>query len=425
MSRSVFVCNAARTPWCRLGGALSAIPAATLGGHAARDVLLRVGGRPDDVDMLAVGSGQGAHGTALASEVAAVAGLETHAFRVSAGGISSEQALSAAKDAITLGRCDVAIVVGVETPSRRTVALSQPLREAVTSTKLADTAAEKLRAWAGLKAADLRPRATPTSDPVTGESLASVAEGVALRFDIDRDAQDRLAQRSHQRAVDAWQADRIRPRLVAIPRPVLRRVDEDNQVSAMEIVERDDGPLRTVSERSLASEPTLVSRTPGGRVPSSVATVTGGNLAHPSDGAAAILLATPDAARARGWTTLACLDDILFDREDPRTQPWMGGAAALSQLLERQQLGLDAIDVLEMTEASAATSLAVISRFPGLDPRVVNRWGGALAYGRCDGADGLRLLTHALDRLVLTGGGDAVVASSAQAGLGAAVLLRI
>lgn len=425
MTRPVFICNAARTPWCRVGGALSAIPAATLGGHAARDTLLRVGGRPGDIDMVVVGSGQGAHGTALASEVAAAAGLHAHAFRVSAGGVSSEQALSAAKDAIALGRCDAVIVVGVETPSRRTVALSQPLREAVASTKLADTAAEKLRAWTGLRAGDLKPLATPTADPVTGESLASVAEGVALRFDIDRDAQDRLAYRSHQRAARAWQADHIRPRLVAMPRPVVRRVDEHNQVSAVEIVERDDGPLRPLSERSLASEPTLVSRDPQGRVPTAVASVTAGNLAQPCDGAAAVLLATPDAARARGWTTLACLDDIQFGREDPQTRPWMGGAAALRRLMDGQGLELDAIEVLEMTEAAAATSLAVVASFPELDPRVVNRWGGALGYGRCDGADGLRMLTHALDRLIVEGGGVAAVASSAQAGLGAAVLLRI
>ena len=410
-SRRVVVVHAVRTPWRRRGGALSAIPAAELGAIALREVVLRAGLRPAAVEGVVVGSARSSG--ALAAEVALRADMATPASSAAMGAASGERAIAEAAAAIRLGQAAVTVAVGVETPSEIVVGMSQPLREAVANTVLAERAIDKVRGWAGLKATDLRPASASPRDPVTGETVAVAAEALAQRLGLDRDAQDRFAIRSHNRAVEAARAGRGTDRVIGVPIP-----------PDATLVERDDGPRAGLSLHALADEPPLCSSDAEARVPGSVGTVTASNLADPADGAAALLLADAEDAARRSWPVMGEIVDARFAVDDPFERPFLAGATALLDLLQAHHLEPSELAAVELVEPAAALVLGAIARLPGLDVQRVNRWGGNIAFGRPAGATGPRMVMTALDRLEDEGGQLAAVASGAEAGQGAALLLK-
>jgi acetyl-CoA acyltransferase len=409
--RRVVVVQAVRTPWCRRGGALSAVAAAELGAIALREVVLRAGLRPEAVEGVVVGSARSSG--ALAAEVALRADMATPASSAAMGAASGERAIAEAVAAIRLGPAAVTVAVGVETPSEIVVGMSQPLREAVANTVLAERAIDKMRGWAGLKAMDLRPASASARDPVTGESVEVAAEGLAQRLGLDRDAQDRYAIRSHSRAVEAQKAGHGSDRVIVVPTP-----------PDATLVERDDGPRPGLTLHALAEEPPLCAADDEARVPASVGTVTASNVAEPADGAAALLLADADMAAREGWSVMGEIVDVRFAVDDPFERPFLAGATALLELLDARRLDPAELAAVEMVEPAAALVLGAVDRLAGLDVQRVNRWGGNIAFGRPAGANGPRLVMTALDRLEDEGGQLAAVASGAEAGQGAALLLK-
>ncbi len=411
--RRVVVVEAVRTPWCRRGGALSAVPAAELGALALREVVLRAGLRPDVVDAVIVGSERSGTTGSLAAEVALRADMAAPAHSVSMGAATGERAVASAASAVMLGQAEVAVVVGVETPSEILLGISQPLREAVATTVLADRAIDKVRAWTGIKPSDLRPAAPALRDPVTGDTVAVAAEALAQRLGIARDAQDRYAIRSHTRACEAAAAGRFADRLIVVPTP-----------PDAVLVDRDDGPREGLTLHGLADAPPLSRHDPGARVVDAIATVTEANIAEPADGAAALLVADADRAAREDWRVLGEIVDVRFAVDDPFARPYLAGAEALLRLLAARGIAADELAVLEIEEPAAALALAAIERLPGVAMASVNRWGGNIALGRPAGASGLRLVMTALDRLGEEEGELAAVAGGSEAGQGAALLLR-
>ncbi len=415
MGGRIAVVDAVRTPWSPRGGGLSGMSAASLGAVAVRELLLRAAVLPEVVDLVVVGSARSGTSGSLGAEVAFRAGMDAVAPSVSMGDVSGERAIAEACRAILVGDIDTAVAVGVETPSDLQIGFSAPLREAVMGTRRGETAGDKLRAWAGVKATDLRPTATAAElrDPITEQTLAAAAEAVALRFGLDRAAQDAYAVRSHARAFR--RAREGAAEVVPVPAPA---------GAGVIVVERDEGPRAEVTAQSLARRAPLAKPGAALSVPATIATVTTGNLSTQADGAAAVLLTRPDLARSRGWTVLAEVDGARFATADPFGSPRLGGAVALGRLLEEKQERLEHIAVVEASEPAASFALALLASLPELDPNVLNRWGGSIALGRCSGGSGVRLLGTAIRRMHAAGVDKAVVIGSGAAGHGASLLVR-
>lgn len=387
--------------------------AAALGAVALRELLLRAAVLPEVVDLVVVGSARSGTSGSLGAEVVFRAGMDAVAPSVSMGDVSGERAIAEASRAILGGDIDTAVAVGVETPSDLQLGLSGPLREAVMGTRRGETAADKLRAWAGVKATDLRPTASELRDPITEQTLAAAAESVALRFGLARDAQDAYAVRSHSRAHRRARGEAIE--VVPVPAPA---------GAGVMVVENDEGPRSEAAAQSLVRRAPLAKGGTGHFVPPTIATVTTGNLAAQADGAAAVLLTRPELARSRGWPVLAEIDGARFATIDPFALPRLGGASALRRLLEEKGEAIADVAVVEASEPAAAFALALLATLPEIDPAVLNRWGGSIALGRCSGGSGVRLLGTAARRMAAAGTDKAVVIGSGAAGHGAALLLR-
>jgi acetyl-CoA acetyltransferase family protein len=204
------------------------------------------------------------------------------------------------------------------------------------------------------------------------DSLGQTAENLAAHG-IAREEQDRFALNSHRKALAAIDAGRFADELVA--------VDE---------VDADEGPRRDTSLERLAKlRPAFVE---GG-------TVTAGNSSSLNDGAAALLLTSPDYARAHGMQPLARIRSVAVAGVPPRIMG-IGPVPATAKALERAGVTLDDIGLIELNEAFAAQSLAVLNEW-GLDAddERVNPNGGAIALGHPLGCSGARILTTLLHEM--------------------------
>ncbi|HEX5912757.1 MAG TPA: thiolase family protein, partial [Rubrobacter sp.] len=206
-------------------------------------------------------------------------------------------------------------------------------------------------------------------------------EGLAGEYDISREAQDRFALRSHQKAVEATDEKRFREEIV--PVTVKTRKEET-------VVEADEGPRRSASLEKLAKLPPAFKE--GG-------SVTAGNSSSLNDGAAALLVVSPEYARAHGLEPMARIRSMGVAGVPPRVMG-IGPVPATNKALERADVSLDDIDLIELNEAFAAQSLAVLYEW-GMDPddERLNPNGGAISLGHPIGCSGARILTTLLHEM--------------------------
>jgi 3-oxoadipyl-CoA thiolase len=212
------------------------------------------------------------------------------------------------------------------------------------------------------------------------ESMGETAENVAEKYGISREEQDRFACESHTRAVRAQRARTFDGEIV----PVLieRSKGEPN------IVHLDEGPRSDTSMEKLAAlKPAF--RTNG--------TVTAGNSSSLNDGAAAVLVVSEVRMRQLGFHPMARIVATGIAGVDPRMMG-IGPVPAANAALRKAGLTIDQIDLVELNEAFAAQSLAVM-RDLKLDPERVNVNGGAIALGHPLGCSGARIMTTLLHEL--------------------------
>jgi acetyl-CoA C-acetyltransferase len=238
------------------------------------------------------------------------------------------------------------------------------------------------------------------------DSMPETAENVAREYGIEREAQDRMALASQQKAAAAQKAGffdaEIAP--VTIPQkkgdPVVLNRDEPPRETSMEALARLKGVVR-----------------PDG-------TVTAGNASPVNDGACALLLADEDGAKQHGLQPRARVVGMATAGVPPRIMG-MGPAPATRKVLALTGLTLEQLDVIELNEAFAAQGLAVL-RDLGLqddDPRV-NPNGGAIALGHPLGASGARLVTTAINQLHRSGGRYALCTMCVGVGQGVALIVE-
>jgi acetyl-CoA acyltransferase len=239
-------------------------------------------------------------------------------------------------------------------------------------------------------------------------STGLVAENHARESDISREAQDAFALRSHQRAVAAIDSGRFAEEIV----PVKARLEIDRKEGPRceeSIFATDEGPRRDTSAEALTKlRPAFHAK----------GSVTAGNSSQTSDGAAAVVVTTGEAARARGLPPLGRFVAFATAGVEPE-RFGIGPVPAIRKVLKLAGLSLDQIDLVELNEAFAAQVLACLKVLP-IDPEKLNVNGGAIALGHPLGCTGAKLTTTLLHEMKRRRARYGLVTMCVGGGMGAA-----
>ena len=391
------IIDAVRTPVGKLRGALSAVRPDDLGAYVIEQLLGRnPAAQPGAVDEVFFGSANqaGEDNRNVARMSLLLAGLPEHVpgvtvNRLCASGL--EAAVQAAR-AIRLSDMDLCIAGGVESMTRAPWAVMKP------GEGFAGGSLQSYDTSLGWRFPNPR-----MAQRFPLESMGETAENVAAKYGIPRAAQDEFALRSHQRARAAHEAGRYRAELLPVTVPGKQPV----------VVDRDEGPRADTSLEKLARlKPSFRD---GG-------TVTAGNSSSLNDGAAALLLASDRKASELGLKPLARIVAAASAGVDPRLMG-IGPVPATQKALKKAGLSAKQLDLVELNEAFAAQSLAVIEEL-GLDPERVNVDGGAIAIGHPLGMSGARLLGHLAHALKARGGRYGLATLCVGVGQGVSVIIE-
>ena len=240
-------------------------------------------------------------------------------------------------------------------------------------------------------------------------NMGLATENVARKYEVTREQQDQFALRSHQRAAAALDADKFRDETVAL-HVTLEELDERGKKQRLEVVfDKDEGVRRDTSAEGLARlKPAFHVK----------GTITAGNASQMSDGAAAAIVMSDAKANELGVKPIARF--VAYATAGcPPEEMGIGPVVAIPKALKLAGLKLDDIDVIELNEAFAAQSLAVIKTL-GLDPDKVNVNGGAIALGHPLGCSGAKLTASILRELERRNGRYGMVTMCVGGGMGAA-----
>jgi acetyl-CoA acyltransferase len=244
-------------------------------------------------------------------------------------------------------------------------------------------------------------------------NMGLATENVARKYEVTRDEQDEFALRSHTRAAAALDADKFKDETVPL-NVVLEELDEKGKKHRREVVfDKDEGVRRDTSAEGLAKlKPAFHAK----------GTITAGNASQMSDGAAAAIVMSDARARELGAQPMARF--IAYATAGcPPEEMGIGPVFAIPKALKLAGLTLNDIDVIELNEAFAAQSLAVMKTL-GLDPEKVNVNGGAIALGHPLGCTGAKLTASILRELERRNGRYGMVTMCVGGGMGAAGILE-
>jgi 3-oxoadipyl-CoA thiolase len=367
----VVIVDAIRTPIGSLGGALAPVRPDDLAALVIREIIQRSKLDVSLVEEVYFGCANqaGEDNRNVARMAALLAGLpvEVAGMTVNRLCASGLNAVNQAARAIKAGEGQVFIAGGVESMSRAPYSL--PKAEAGFSFG-------NLTAWD--TALGWRYPNPKMKEKYGTDAMGETAENIAMeRPHITREKQDAFALRSHQKAIAAIDSGKFAQEILPVPIPQRK----GNPV----LVTTDERPRRDTTMESLAK--LKASFREGG-------TVTAGNSSGLNDGAAALLLMSAEKAKALNLKPLARLVASAAAGVPPRVMGY-GPIPATRKALERAGLQIKDIGLVELNEAFAIQSLAVIEEL-GLDPEIVNVNGGAIALGHPLGCSGARILTTLL-----------------------------
>lgn len=396
----VFICDYVRTPIGRYGGGLSSVRADDLGAIPLKELAKR---NPDldlaEVDEVIFGCANqaGEDNRNVARMSLLLAGYPdtvpgTTMNRLCGSGMD---ALITGARAIKAGEMNLVVVGGVESMSRAPFVMPKATSAFSRANEVHDTTI-------GWRFVNKLMKAQYGVD-----SMPETAENVADDFNISRADQDAMALASQQKAAVAMQNGRLAQEIVAVSIPQ-RKGDPI-------VVDADEHPRASTTAEGLAKLRGFVRE--GG-------TITAGNASGVNDGAAALILATKEAAKKHGLTPIARVLGGATAGVAPRIMGF-GPAPASKKLMARLGLTVDDFDVIELNEAFASQGLATL-RDLGIaddDPRV-NPNGGAIALGHPLGMSGARIAGSAALELRNTGGKRALATMCIGVGQGIAVAIE-
>jgi 3-oxoadipyl-CoA thiolase len=396
MSRDVFICEPLRTPIGRYGGALAKVRADDLAAVPIRALLQRHPGIAEYVDEVFFGCANqaGEDNRNVARMAALLAGLPEGVPGVTLNRLcaSGMDAVGTAARAVRSGEIELAIAGGVESMSRAPLVMGKAEQAFQRNVDVHDTTI----GWRFVN---------PLMKAQYGvDSMPETGENVAQEFQVSRADQDAFALRSQLRAERAQRDGILAEGIVPVQVP--------GGKSGPLAVDTDEHPRPGSTMEALAKLKPVVR--PDG-------TVTAGNASGVNDGAAAMIVASAEAARRHGLTPLARVLGMASAGVPPRIMG-IGPVPAVRKLADR--IGIKAIDfdVVELNEAFASQALACLRQL-GLadDAEHVNPNGGAIALGHPLGMSGARIAGDAVRELVRRGGRTALATMCVGVGQGVAI----
>jgi acetyl-CoA C-acetyltransferase len=393
-----FLVAGVRTPFGRYGGALATVRPDDLAAHVLRslaDALPSVDWTDLDDVLLGCANQAGEDNRNVARMATLLAGLPVAAPGGTVNRLcgSSLDTVAMAARAVRSGDADLVLAGGVESMTRAPFVMPKAGAPFARATEIHDTTI----GWRFVNPS--------MADRFGTDSMPETAENVAAQHGVSREDQDSFALRSQERTAKAIASGRLAREIVPVPVPQRRGHDV--------LVDRDEHPRDSTLEALAKLRPIA----PGG-------TVTAGNASGINDGAAAVLIASRRAVQRYGLTPLARITSGVAVGVPPRVMG-IGPVHSTRKLLHRNGVTIDDIDVVELNEAFAAQTLAVLREL-GLDDAAehVNPNGGAIALGHPLGASGARLALTAALELHDRGAGRAIATMCIGVGQGISVLLE-
>ncbi|WP_160724217.1 acetyl-CoA C-acetyltransferase [Bacillus sp. USDA818B3_A] len=392
MGKTVIL-SGVRTPFGKLGGALSSFSASQLGGVAVKEALIRASVKPEEVGEVILGTVlQGGQGQIPSRQAARYAGLpwEVKTETINKVCASGMRSVTLADQIIRAGDEEVIVAGGMESMSNAPYILPK----ARWGFRMGDSTVKDLMIHDGLTCS------------FTGVHMGTYGNGTALVMDISREAQDEWALRSHERALAAIENGKLAEEIVSVEVP--QRKGEPVLASV------DEGPRKDTSLERLSKLAPVFNST---------GTITAGNAPGVNDGAAALVLMSEERAQREGREIGAVIVGHAAIAVEAKDFPQTPGLV-INELLRKTGRSLDEVDLFEINEAFSAVALAS-GKIAGLDPEKVNVNGGAVALGHPIGASGARIIITLMHELKRRGGGIGIAAICSGGGQGDAVMIEV
>jgi acetyl-CoA C-acetyltransferase len=423
-ARRVYVVDGARTPFLKAKKGLGPFSGSDLAVACGRPLLARQPFEPTAFDEVIVGAAMPSADEANIGRVVSLrlgCGEKVPAWTVMRNCASGLQSIDTACLNIQAGRSSLVLAGGTDAMSHAPLMYGPAMVNWLADWYAAKSLGARAALAARFRLAYLAPVISilrGLTDPVVKVSMGSTAEIVARRFGITRQMMDEFAVESHRRVAfgqDNGHFTEVEP-----------IYGHDGKVYTA-----DDGVRRDSSVEKLAKLKPAFERTYGN--------VTAGNSSQITDGAAMLVIAAEEVVNEYGLAPLGRIVDANWGALDP-SEMGLGPVHAITPMLQRNRLGWDDIDAVEVNEAFAAQVLGCLAAwesdeycrthfgleraFGRLDRGKLNVDGGAIAVGHPIGASGARVALHALKVLERTGGKRAVASLCIGGGQGGAMLLE-
>jgi acetyl-CoA acyltransferase len=413
-----------RTPFARSGTVFRDVTAVQLARRVTQELLERTAVPGREVSEVAFGQ---VVASPLAPNVAREVSLLPQlprtipAVTVNRACASAGQAISYAADQIVQGHAEVVLAGGVESLSDIPILHSRRFGQILIDASRAKSLGQRLAVFARTRLGDLIPVSPAIAEPSTGESMGQSAEKMAKENGISREAQDRLALMSHQRAAAATASGRLGEEIA----PWFGGHGMDEVVTTDNLIRAD------TSLPALAQLKPVFDRRYG--------SVTAGNSSPLTDGAAVVLVMEEEKARALGYRPLVAVRSYAVAAVDPGWQLLMGPAYAVPTALDRAGIGWRDLGLVEIHEAFAAQVLSNVQAWASpawaeklgraapvgeVDWDRTNVHGGSIAIGHPFGATGARIATTLANEMVKRDVQFGLISICAQGGMGFAMVLE-
>ncbi len=406
------IIDGVRTPFCKAGTDLKALPAQDLGRIVVSEVLERTSFKPGKVSQVIFGCvAQPAEAANIARVIALNAGIphEVPAYTVHRNCASGFEAITSAYEKMVAGQGDVFVVGGTESMSNIPLLYSTAAAEKFAALAKAKSLPDKVRAALGFRPSDFRPRIgimLGLTDPTCGLNMGQTAEVLYRDFGISREDQDRFALDSHLKAAKA--RAKLHEEITTVYLPRGKFTQDDNGVRENQTME------------ALAKLKPVFAKHNG--------TVTAGNSSQLTDGAVALLVMSEDKARELKLDPLGYLRSYAYAGCEPQRMG-LGPAYAIPEALEAARVRWDEIQLIEINEAFAVQVLAVetfLRKQSGLtiNRDLLNVNGGAIALGHPVGASGARLVLTLLKEMKRRNLKTGLASACVGGGQGAALVVE-
>ncbi|MFL0584000.1 thiolase family protein [Solibacillus silvestris] len=387
MKRDAVIVSAVRTAIGKQGGALASLPAHLYGGEVIKEAIKRVNLNPEMIDDVILGNVLSGGGN-IARLTALQGGLSVNipGLTIDRQCGSGINAAALAAQAIQSGAGDIYVAGGIESMSRAPYQYERP-EQAYSS---------------------IPPRYRKTllaPEEIGNPGMGTTAENLAKKYDITRKEQDEYSLRSQLRMATAINEGRFDEQIVPISIPVRK--------GEPILFNKDEHPRPNTTLAALAKLSPAFQRD---------GTVTAGSSSGLNDAASAMVIMSREKAEELGIQPLAAIKGSTVAGVDPNIMG-IGPVPATKKLLEKLNLSLSDMDIIELNEAFAAQVIAC-DRELGIDPEKLNVNGGAIAHGHPLGATGAILITKAVYELKRSAGKFALITACIGGGQGISLVIE-